>query len=328
MKEVMIKDLDVRKILPFERHTKIFEVWNNLKVGEFFRLTNDHDPRPLYYLFEVEHKGKFEWDYEQNGPKDWIVRIKKISRKDDKKEKIKSLIKQLRSKEDISNIKKEEKDILKSISPTDLALIEQEMIREGMSREEMKKLCDVHLEVMKDNLGKTKVNVKSGHPIHTLMEEHKAILNFIDKLQSIISKLKSASDFNKVVKEIKMLKHISEHLIEAEKHHQREEEVLFPVMEEYNITEPPEIMKEEHKELKKRKIMLDKIVNKNKKVTYSVFVRKVEEAGGYLIKELPSHIYKEDNILYPMALQVIKKERWLKIKEGCDKIGYCCFTPK
>jgi uncharacterized protein (DUF2249 family) len=33
---------------------------------------------PLYYHFEAEQKGKFEWEYEQEGPKDWIFRIRRI----------------------------------------------------------------------------------------------------------------------------------------------------------------------------------------------------------------------------------------------------------
>ena len=54
--------------------------------------------------------------------------------------------------------------------------------------------------------------------------------------------------------------------------------------------------------------------------------KKVEELAAYLTKELPNHIYKEDNILYPMATQVIPNEKWEGMKRECDKIGYCCFT--
>ncbi|MEM3522863.1 MAG: DUF438 domain-containing protein, partial [Candidatus Bathyarchaeia archaeon] len=63
------------------------------------------------------------------------------------------------------------------------------------------------------------------------------------------------------------------------------------------------------------------------RIKYFDFIDKVKEIGEYLIKELSNHIYKEDNILYPMALQVIPSERWDWIKKECDKIGYCCFTP-
>lgn len=46
--------------------------------GQSLRIINDHDPKPLCYQFEAEQKGRFEWEYEQRGPKDWIVKIKRL----------------------------------------------------------------------------------------------------------------------------------------------------------------------------------------------------------------------------------------------------------
>lgn len=73
-----IETLDLRVMPPVERHQKIFEIWNRLNSGETLKIINDHDPKPLYYQFEAEHKGSFVWNYEQDGPVDWIVTIKKI----------------------------------------------------------------------------------------------------------------------------------------------------------------------------------------------------------------------------------------------------------
>ncbi len=73
-----IETLDLRIMPPVERHRKIFEIWNSLNSGETLKIINDHDPKPLYYQFEAEHKGLFVWDYEQDGPVDWIVTIKKV----------------------------------------------------------------------------------------------------------------------------------------------------------------------------------------------------------------------------------------------------------
>jgi uncharacterized protein (DUF2249 family) len=73
-----IQTLDLRPMPPFERHEKIFEIWEKLKPSETLRIINDHDPRPLHYQFEAEYKDLYEWEYEQSGPKDWIVRIKRI----------------------------------------------------------------------------------------------------------------------------------------------------------------------------------------------------------------------------------------------------------
>ena len=67
--------VDVRTEIPRVRHELIFETFGTLEVGTAFVLVNDHDPKPLYYQFEAEHKGQFEWNYLEEGPQVWRVRI-------------------------------------------------------------------------------------------------------------------------------------------------------------------------------------------------------------------------------------------------------------
>lgn len=71
--------LDVRELPPWERHPKIFEVWEELPVGGTLELVNDHDPRPLHYEFMIERKGEFEWTSEERGPREWIAHIRKVA---------------------------------------------------------------------------------------------------------------------------------------------------------------------------------------------------------------------------------------------------------
>ena len=41
-------------------------------------IINDHDPKPLYYEFQAERPGELEWEYLQEGPDVWRVRIAKV----------------------------------------------------------------------------------------------------------------------------------------------------------------------------------------------------------------------------------------------------------
>ena len=74
-----IQTLDLRPMPPFERHEKIFQTWDSLGPCDTLKITNDHDPKPLRYQFEVEYKDKYTWEYKQKGPEDWVVEIKKVS---------------------------------------------------------------------------------------------------------------------------------------------------------------------------------------------------------------------------------------------------------
>lgn len=69
--------VDVRTIVPRERHSLIFNTFDALPPGGSFILVNDHDPRPLYYQFNAEHGGDFAWEYLEEGPETWQVRITK-----------------------------------------------------------------------------------------------------------------------------------------------------------------------------------------------------------------------------------------------------------
>lgn len=67
--------IDVRPIAPAQRHPLIFGTFEQLTAGETFVLVNDHDPKPLFYQFMFERSGQFTWDYLEQGPDVWRVRI-------------------------------------------------------------------------------------------------------------------------------------------------------------------------------------------------------------------------------------------------------------
>ena len=69
--------MDIRPLPPSQRHPLIFERFEALAPGEGFVLVNDHDPKPRFYQFQAERTGQFTWDYLQQGPAEWRVRIGK-----------------------------------------------------------------------------------------------------------------------------------------------------------------------------------------------------------------------------------------------------------
>ncbi|MCF3944356.1 DUF2249 domain-containing protein [Oceanobacillus alkalisoli] len=64
-------------IPPKSRHIRIFWAFDKLEAGECMQLTNDHDPKPLYYQFLIEREGEFTWKYMEEGPDLWRVIIGK-----------------------------------------------------------------------------------------------------------------------------------------------------------------------------------------------------------------------------------------------------------
>jgi len=75
--EAVLDVLDVTVIEPRLKHPTIFEKFDSLQSGEAFIIYNDHDPKPLYYQLLGERGQIFDWDYLENGPQVWQVKIAK-----------------------------------------------------------------------------------------------------------------------------------------------------------------------------------------------------------------------------------------------------------
>ncbi len=73
------KVLDVRPIPPRIKHSTIFSTFDSLEPGDSFVLVNDHDPVPLRYQFDFERAGQVNWEYLEQGPELWRVRIGKVT---------------------------------------------------------------------------------------------------------------------------------------------------------------------------------------------------------------------------------------------------------
>ena len=71
----MSTTVDVRSIVPRERHPLIFSTFDGLKAGDTMELVNDHDPKPLFYQLQAERHGQFSWDYLEQGPETWRFAI-------------------------------------------------------------------------------------------------------------------------------------------------------------------------------------------------------------------------------------------------------------
>ena len=69
--------VDARDYQPKDKHATILKAFNSLLPNEAMELTNDHDPRPLYYQFSAEMPDTFTWEYLEQGPDVYRVAITK-----------------------------------------------------------------------------------------------------------------------------------------------------------------------------------------------------------------------------------------------------------
>lgn len=69
--------LNIPVVEPQQKHALIFNVFETLRVGDSFIIHNDHDPKPVSYQLKATHGDVFEWEYLQQGPQWWDIRVTK-----------------------------------------------------------------------------------------------------------------------------------------------------------------------------------------------------------------------------------------------------------
>jgi len=132
-----------------------------------------------------------------------------------KKRVLKGLITQLHAGVSPQKVKERFKEFLEGITPLEIAKIEQELINEGAPREEIQRLCDVHLAVFREQLEKQKPETTPENPINILMEEHQILLKLLEKLNTVVNSVRQAEDISYVSENITQLKHIAEDFLDA-----------------------------------------------------------------------------------------------------------------
>lgn len=236
---------------------------------------------------------------------------------------LKELIKELHKGKGVEEVKPRFEKLIEGVSTTEITEMEQALIMEGMPVEEIQRLCDVHAAVFKGSIeeihGQKKPEDEPGHPIHTLKMENREIEKLInDRIYPHIEIYKTADDTDSIDE----LKEDFELLWEIDKHYSKKENLLFPYLEKYGITAPPKVMWGVDDEI--RDAIKDVISSVGSGENRKDAAQKAKEAADRVIEM----IFKEENILFPMALDTLSEDEWLKIAEESDEIGYCLITPK
>jgi PAS domain S-box-containing protein len=159
------------------------------------------------------------------------------------------------------------------------------------------------------------------------MEEHKMLIKFADELRDAVKDLKAAKGYGAVNEKRQHLNNIAKLFRDSESHYVREENVLFPYLEKHGVTHPPAIMWSEHNKIREIEKGLYGLIERQEHIAFVDFPWPLQQGALALAEMLSNHFSKENNILFPTALQVMEQGEWKDIRHQFDELGYCTFTP-
>lgn len=234
-------------------------------------------------------------------------------------QKIKTILKDLHASGGANSeaLEKRFSEEIADVSAAEIAEIEQELVREGITPVEITAMCDLHVRVMRSSLEKEGgVNLRAGHPIHTAKLENREFEGLARELVLLVNDLTKKNFPERKGQLAGLLSSLSL----VDKHYLRKEHELFPALERVGVTAPPQVMWQVHDQIRAllRSASGDLASGKFKELAAS---------ASKLAPAILDMIYKEEHVLFPMALEHLSEEDWQKIRKGEEEIGYAFVSP-
>ncbi len=242
---------------------------------------------------------------------------------DEKKKKIKEMLKRLQKGDDVEKVKKEFVDVLSSVSPLEIPIIEQELVKEGISPREIALMCDIHVEVFRNAVSgaeKEILNLPPGHPLRNFYDENLEIMKDAEQLNLYVSMLKDGPNLE-AIDNLKYL--LSEMRKIGFTHYNREEMLLFPYLERRGLSAVPSVLWRKHDEIRYGIRRVLKLFEKDDELW-----KKLRDNVPAVASAVLDMVFRENNILYPTALALLSDGEWAAIKEEEREIGFYKITPK
>ena len=244
-----------------------------------------------------------------------------------RKEKLKELILKLHQGENPEQVRAELVSTLRQIPYGEVVEVEQELIGEGLPESEVLKLCDVHGEVLDGHIDQSGAKtIPEGHPVDVFKQENKELLKVIEKTQMLLGTLYAVPQDNFTEHALKLQSCFNE-LMDVDKHYKRKEYLLFPFLEKKEITGPPKVMWGKHDEIRDQLKGCIEILR-----TEGLKKSDLEDATEILfspvLKAMADMTKKEEDILFPMAMDVLTTEEWWQIHRQTLEFGFTLYDPK
>lgn len=221
-----------------------------------------------------------------------------------RREALKSIVKELHQGKDPETLKARFAQLLEDVSPGEIGKLEQELVREGLDPEEITRLCDLHVQLFQEGLEKqAKLEMGAHHPLVVLRAENHQIAIAAAEFRDTVGLLRTPEGSVNLISKKDEISTKLEALAKAEAHYQRKENQLFPFLEKHGITAPPQVMWSTHDEI--RRLMKD-----TKAALDSQDNASLVDNGEKLAQKVEDMTYKEEKVLFPMAMEVLTKQDW------------------
>lgn len=245
-------------------------------------------------------------------------------------EELTSFLLKLSESKNKNALRKDACRLIRSITPKDFIYAENNLIRNGVTPEKIQQLSTSF--IMMGLFEKEKSDLRSHlpdyHILRKIMAEHDMMRCFLADLEDIAEQIHQAPRLKPTSSEFMRLTHIVEHLNSLDEHIGREDDVLFPVLQEHGWKSLFSHIEGEHRYIQMAVADLVKLILAFEKIPFVNFKNRLMSTVRYLCPLLREHLFHEDRVLFPLAVSLVDDNRvWERLRQICNEIDYCGIHP-
>jgi uncharacterized protein len=245
-----------------------------------------------------------------------------INNHSQRKDKLKEALRQIHAGKPYEEVKVVFAEILRDASAGEIAEIEQALIAEGLPVNDIQYLCDVHVAMFREALDRQQpAEMTPGNPVYTFRAENELVALQLNEARQLLQKTAIDPDGENLASLLASI----QKLVEFEKHYLRKENLLFPFLEKYGFSGPSSVMWGIHDDIRKAWKALIHVLQDEAKDAHTR-AREAAKLFNPMENAMREMIYKEENILFPNALERLTDENWRSIYAQEADFGFSYVT--
>jgi DUF438 domain-containing protein len=236
------------------------------------------------------------------------------------------LLKRIYQGEDPKLLRKQAEQFITGVHPEDIAAAKQNLINEGYSAQVVQQISArfMLIGIPRGQSGDWGSLLPANHLLRLVIVEHDLIRCFLADLNDVVAAIRQMDCVTDVNSEFRKLAHIIEHLSVMKEHIEREEDVIFPYLARHSWMGCCLAVQDDHIIIRDEIDNLVRMAASFNKIGIEQFKAGLTAVTQRLSQTMREHLFKEDEILYPIALGIVGDANvWERMKAVCDEIGYC-----
>jgi len=237
--------------------------------------------------------------------------------KEQKKDIMKDIIRKLHEGLSLEEAKKRFEREIGNVFSTEIAEIEQGLLSEGISPDEIKKFCNVHALLFQSALEKSMDQEQSpAHPVYLIKQDNREI----EKITAALKEAAQQAEKHGLAQFKQKAGPLLDKLKNLDIHYTWKEQILFPYLEKYAFYGPSKVMWGKDDEI--RALLKQGLSGMETLREAKDLKDYVSKTLTPLVEEADGMIFKEEKILFPASLEKLNVQDWVEVLKETENVGY------